>query len=435
MKNIKEIIKNPQIFKDSIAKRNIKNINIDDLLETYANYANLLKEIETIRSMINTNSDSIKKLSGQEKQNAITKTGELKTSLKVLEDKFKVIEEKYNTQMLNVPNTLPDDTPIGFEEAENIEIKKHGQPKQFNFKALNHLELGALLDILDFDSGVKATGAKFYFLKNDALLIEAALKMCVIKLLKDKGFMLLKTPDLAKQSILIGSGFNPRGDESNIYNIEGMDLSLVATSEITIGGFLSNTVFKGECLPLRFVADSHCFRREAGGAGRENKGLFRVHQFDKLEMYVVSTPDKSYEMLEELLSVEEEIYTKLELPYRVLRICAGDLGAPAYKKYDIEAWMPGKGTNGEYGEITSTSNCTDFQSRRLNIKYKDKDGTKEYVHTLNGTAIALSRLMLAILENYQQSDGSVVIPKILQEYTGIKVLTPPTALFESFKTI
>jgi seryl-tRNA synthetase len=213
-----------------------------------------------------------------------------------------------------------------------------------------------------------------------------------------------------------------------------MELSLIATAEITVGGFLADSVYKGESLPLRFVADSHCFRREAGAAGRESRGLYRVHQFDKIEMYCVCTPEQSHDILEGFLAVEEEIYQKLGIPYRVLRICAGDLGAPAYKKYDVEGWMPGKGDAGDYGEITSTSNCTDFQARRLNIKYKDKEGKREFAHTLNGTAIALSRTVLCILENYQQADGSVIIPEVLRQYTGFDVIKPATVLFDSHKT-
>lgn len=433
MKDIKEILKNPESFNDSVLKRNIKSIDIYALVKLYKEYIKIKKEIEEVRSELNLIANSIKKLSGAEKTEAISKATGLKGSLKLLEENFKTVEENYLNQMMFVPNDLPDDTPEGFEEDNNLEIKKIGTPRKFDFKSLNHLEVGSKLDIIDFDSATKTTGAKFYFLKNDALILEMALKSFAVNLLKQKGFLLLKTPDLAKKEVLIGSGFNPRGNESNIYNIEDTDMSLVATAEITVGGFLSNTVFKGEVLPLKFAAESHCFRREAGGAGRENRGLYRVHQFDKIEMYVVSTPEKSNEILEELLGIEEEIYQKLELPYRVLRICAGDLGAPAYKKYDIEAWMPSKGLNGEYGEVTSTSNCTNFQARRLNIKFKGQDGAKKFAHTLNGTAVATSRVILAILENYQQEDGSVLIPKVLQPYTGFDKIAIPARPFDSFK--
>ncbi len=432
MIDIKKLIENPEIYKDSIAKRNTKNVDLDLLISVYNEKRMTQQKVEDLNAQINKISKSIGNVSADERKSVIEEGQKLKETLKEVEAKFKDLEEKYVALALCVPNTLPEDTPLGFEDNSNIEVRKFGEPTKFDFKPLDHVELGKKLDLLDFEAGAKTTGAKFYFFKNEVVMLENALKKFALDIFKEKGLYMLKTPDLARQDILMGSGFNPRGSESNVYNLEGMDLSLIATAEITIGGYLSNSVFKEEALPLMFAAESQCFRREAGGAGQENKGLYRVHQFDKMEMYAVTKPEDSNATLEKIVAIEEEIYQKLGLPYRVVRVCAGDLGSPAYKKFDIEAWMPGKGENGEYGEVTSASNCTDFQSRRLNIKYATKD-KKEFAHTLNGTAIALSRVILAILENYQQKDGSVKIPEVLMNYVGFDEIKVPEKLFEDFK--
>ncbi len=433
MQNIKEIIAHPESYKKSVQERNLKDVDIDGLIGLYRQRNELLQHMENLRAQMNQTARSVKDLQGEARQAAIEAGQALKAELKRAEEHHGALEEEFHQAMLTVPNLLPDDTPLGFEDAGNVCVRTFSQPRRFDFEPKDHLGVAEGLDLIDFENGAKTTGAKFYYLKNDAVLLEAALKRFVWDILKAHGFHLLKTPDLARQSVLSGSGFNPRGAESNIYNIEGTDLSLIATAEITIGGLLSQSVFKQEALPLFFAAESHCFRREAGGAGQESKGLYRVHQFDKLEMYCVCTPDQSHDALEKLVQVEEEIYQKLGLAYQVMRVCAGDLGAPAYQKYDIEAWMPGKGTDGKggFGEITSASNCTDFQSRRLNIKYKDQEtGKKEFAHTLNGTAMALSRVLLAVWENYQQADGSVVIPEALRPYTGFDKIEKPAFRLE-----
>jgi len=241
-----------------------------------------------------------------------------------------------------------------------------------------------------------------------------------IKKLIEKGFTPYLTPDLAKNTILEGIGFNPRGDETNIYSIENTDLCLVGTAEITLGGLYYNKLLKEEDLPIKMVGFSHCFRTEAGAAGQATKGLYRVHQFSKIEMFVICKPEDSDDMLEFLRNIEEEIYQEIGIPYRVLDVASGDLGNPAYKKYDLEAWMPGRN---DYGEITSTSNCTDFQSRRLNIKYKNTEGKNIFVHMLNGTVIAIPRVIISILENFQNEDGTIDIPKILIPYIGKDKIT------------
>jgi seryl-tRNA synthetase len=259
------------------------------------------------------------------------------------------------------------------------------------------------------------------------LFLELGLVRYALDILQKKGFTPFITPDVAREEILEGIGFNPRGAESNVYTLEGEDSCLVGTAEITLGGYYSDTIFAKDKLPLRMAGLSHCFRREAGAAGQFSKGLYRVHQFTKLEMFVYCLPEESGKFHEELRSVEEEIFSGLEIPFRVVDTCTGDLGAPAYRKWDLEAWMPGRANppsrnGGEWGEVTSTSNCTDYQARRLNIKYKDDDGKNKFVHMLNGTAIAISRGIIAVLENFQQADGTVKLPKALVPYCGFEVI-------------
>jgi seryl-tRNA synthetase len=267
------------------------------------------------------------------------------------------------------------------------------------------------LHLVDFEGGAKVTGQKFYYLKNEAVLLELALVTFATRVLQDEGFTLFITPDLARRDILEGIGFNPRGESTQIYNVENTDLSLIATAEITLGGLLADEVLEGERLPLLYAGISHCFRTEAGSAGRESRGLYRVHQFTKVEMFAFTRPEQSEAMHERLVAIEEKIYATLGIPYRVMDICTGDLGGPAYRKYDLEAWMPGRD---QWGEITSTSNCTDYQARRLNIRFREKGrkGTR-LVHMLNGTAIAVSRAIIALLENGQQADGSIRLPPVL----------------------
>ncbi|HEX8200039.1 MAG TPA: serine--tRNA ligase, partial [Isosphaeraceae bacterium] len=277
----------------------------------------------------------------------------------------------------------------------------------------------------DFDAGAKVAGHGFYFLKNDAVLLELALQQFAIGRLVAHGFTPIITPDLARNAILEGIGFTPRGTETQIYSVEDSDLSLIGTAEITLGGMLADEILDEDRLPLRFVGLSHCFRTEAGAAGRASKGLYRVHQFTKVEMFAFTagTLEASGAMHLELLAIEEEIFGALGIPYRVLDIGTGDLGGPAYRKFDLEAWMPGRGDGGEYGEVTSTSDCTDYQARRLGIRYRP-DGQKgtRFVHTLNGTAIALSRALIVILENYQRADGRIDVPEVLRPLMGKDVI-------------
>ena len=284
---------------------------------------------------------------------------------------------------------------------------------------LDHVELAKQHDLVDFEGGARVAGHGFYFLKNEGVLLEMALQRFALDLLMREGFTPMTTPDLARGEVLQGVGFIPRGPETQIYSVENHDLNLVATAEITLGGLYAGEVIDEEELPIRLCGISHCFRTEAGAAGRASRGLYRVHQFTKVEMFAFTTPEQSEEMLDQFCRLECELFDGLGVPYRVIDIASGDLGGPAYRKLDLEAWMPGRGSGGEYGEVTSTSNCTDYQARRLNIRYKRRGekGT-HFVHTLNGTAIACSRALIAILENYQQADGSIVVPEALVPYVG-----------------
>ncbi|MDG2468498.1 MAG: serine--tRNA ligase [Pirellulaceae bacterium] len=321
---------------------------------------------------------------------------------------------------IRIPNLSHPSAPVGKDDKDNLEIRR-GQhsPRTFDFAIQDHVEIGERLDLIDFEGGAKTTGAGFYFLKNEAVLLEMALQHYAISELTRRGFVPVTTPDLAQDKILEGIGFNPRGNETQVYSIENTNLCLVGTAEITLGGLYSGHTFAADELPLKLCGLSHCFRTEAGAAGRASKGLYRVHQFTKIEMFAYALPDQSEAILEELCGIECDLFDALGIPFRVVDTSTGDLGGPAYRKFDLEAWMPGRGQSGEWGEVTSTSNCTDYQARRLNCRYKTKGekGTK-FVHTLNGTAIACSRALIAILENNQQADGSITIPEVLQPMMG-----------------
>jgi seryl-tRNA synthetase len=332
------------------------------------------------------------------------------------------LRAKLDAKLRELPNFLHAAVPDGGED-DARELRRSGEATQFAFVPKDHLALGASLDLFDFEGGAKVAGPKFYFLKNEAVLLELALQRYALEIVLAEGFTPYLTPDLARAEILEGIGFNPRGEETQIYSIANSELCLVGTAEITLGGLYADTILEEEQLPVLMAGISHCFRTEAGAAGRESKGLYRVHQFTKLEMFAITRPEDSDAMHERLLAIEERIYQGLELPYRVVDIAAGDLGAPAYRKFDIEAWMPGRGEHGSWGEISSTSNCTDYQARRLRVRFRRRATKKnEFAHMLNGTAVSNARLILALVENHQRADGSVAIPKALQAYVGRKAI-------------
>ena len=407
---------------DEIAK-NIKdrymNVDLDKIVKDQEERAALLLEVENLRSKRNETAQKMKqKLDNETRQRYIQEGKDIKEALAEKEARLAVIDEEFKKEAMTIPNYASPEAPIGKEDKDNLAIKFYGEPTRFSFKAKDHVQLGEELDILDFDKGAKVSGQKFYYIKNKAVILQMALERYAMDIVMKHGFTPFITPDVAKEEILNGIGFNPRGAESNIYTIEGTDTCLVGTAEITLGGYYKDTILNKEDLPIKMTGRSHCFRREAGGAGQYSKGLYRVHQFSKLEMFIYCFPEESDMYHKEILSIEEEIFQGLGLPYRIVDTATGDLGAPAYRKFDIEAWMPGRGDEGEYGEVTSTSNCTDYQARSLNIRFRDDDGKIKFVHMLNGTAVALSRAMVAVIENYQNEDGSITIPPALVKYTG-----------------
>ena len=365
-----------------------------------------------------------RKLEPAEREAHVAEGRQLKEEVAGLEKRLADERAVLQPLMLAIPNFLHPDSPQG-GEADFNELRRVAEPRKFEFEPLDHLGLSAKLDLFDFEAGAKVSGQKWYFLKNEAVLLELALQRMALDFVMEAGFTPFATPDVARKEIVDGLAFSPRGSESQIYSIEGTDLDLIGTAEITLGGINADALLDEGDLPLRMSGISHCFRTEAGSAGRESKGLYRVHQFSKVEMFAITRPEDSPAMHDEIVAVEERILQALEIPYRVIDIAAGDLGAPAYRKFDIEGWMPMRGDGGDYGEVTSASNCTDYQARRLKTRFRRADVKKnEFVHTLNGTAIAVPRTIVAILENHQRSDGSVAIPAALQSYLGLESIGP-----------
>ena len=339
----------------------------------------------------------------------------MKERLPSKEAELHEVEERLREEQLKIPNMTHPDSPIGKDDTENVEIRRWGEIPDFPFEPKDHVELGDALGIIDFDAGAKTTGSKFYFLRGDAVLLELGLIRYALDIIMEGGYQPTITPDLARDQMLVGTGFIPRGPETQIYSVEGSDLSMIATAEITLAGQHTDDIIEERDLPLRYAGLSHCFRTEAGSHGRASRGLYRVHQFTKVEMFAFTTPDESEGMHNEMVEIEERIFQGLGLPYRVVDICTGDLGGAAYRKYDLEAWMPGRN---DFGEVTSTSNTTDYQARRLAIRYRKEGGRPQLLHTLNGTALAISRALISLLEIYQQQDGSVILPDALTPYVG-----------------
>lgn len=418
MLDMREIRNREQEVRANLRDRNIE-LDLDALLAADAAEREATVELESVRQRRNEIANSMKNLASQEERAPLIEEGRaLKDKEAGLEARCQEAGGRRKTLQSQVPNFSHPDSPIGKDDGDNQAIRHSGDPPKFDFKPKDHVELMEAMDLIDFEGGAKVAGQKFYYLKNQAVLLELALINYAVRVLQEEGFTPVITPDLARREILDGIGFNPRGESTQIYNIENSDLSLVATAEITLGGLLSDTTLDAEQLPVLMAGISHCFRTEAGSAGRESRGLYRVHQFTKVEMFAFTHPEASEAMHERLVGIEEKLFQELGVPYQVMDICTGDLGAPAYRKYDLEAWMPGRN---RYGEITSTSNCTDYQARRLNIRFKEKGkkGTR-LVHMLNGTAVATSRAMIALVENGQRADGSISLPPCL----GLADITP-----------
>jgi seryl-tRNA synthetase len=398
--------------------------DVDGAVALQAQVAAKQTELNEANRRRNEHQGAGKRLAPDERETHGLEGRALKEAVSRIETELAALRTRFEQALAKLPNFIHPAVPDGGEE-DARELSRWGDARQFSFAALDHVQLGAKLDLLDFDGGARVAGPKFYYLKNEAVLLELALQRFALDVLLEEGFTPYLTPDLARPAIVESIGFNPRGAETQIYSIAGEDLCLVGTAEITLGGLYADAILQEDELPLQLAGVSHCFRTEAGAAGRESKGLYRVHQFTKVEMFAITRPEDSEAMHTRLLGIEERIFQGLELPYRVVDIAAGDLGAPASRKFDIEAWMPGRGDAGAYGEVSSASNCTDYQARRLQTRFRRKGAKKnEYVHMLNGTAVSNARAILALLENHQQADGSVAIPRALRPYVGRDVIGP-----------
>jgi seryl-tRNA synthetase len=410
MIDIQIIRDNPELVAEK-SKQKGYDVDITQLLGFDTERRELQGQVEELRRERNEIAAGMKGQKPSEEQ--MVKGREVKDRLGHLEHQLIAIEKEYEILLNRVPNLTFDDVPIGGEE-DSVEIKQWGEQPS---GAKDHLDLAVERDWVDFERGAKVAGAKFYYLKGDLALLENALIQYGIDFVTKKGFTFMTVPHMVNSRIAAGAGFAPRGDdEGNEYFVEGEDLTLIGTAEAPLTGFHADEIIDEAKLPLLYAGLSPCYRREAGTYGRHARGLFRVHQFNKLEMYAFTTPEQSKEMHEQILAIEEEIWQSLNVPYHIINIASGDLGAPAAKKYDLEYWSS---VDNKYRELTSCSNCTDFQARNLNIRVRRNDGRVEVLHTLNGTAVSLARSLIAILEHHQADDGNqVVIPEVLRPYMG-----------------
>ncbi|GJQ15903.1 hypothetical protein GpartN1_g7694.t1 [Galdieria partita] len=407
-----------ELYRENIRNRGLQ-IDLDGIKSLYNKQCELISRIQQLRKERNQVAERLKNIANTslaEESNLYKERGKiLKAQVAELEKQLETIEEALFLEASKVPNLTHPKVPIGNEEqARVLQVVPPTHSAQSEQK-YNHLLITESLDLADFESAAKVSGQKFYYLKNAAALLEVALINWSLNHVVSKGFTPLSTPDLVRTEVVQACGFQPRGEASQIYRVEESDLCLVGTAEIPLAGYYMNRILDEQSLPIRMVAFGHCFRKEVGSAGQASKGLYRVHQFSKVEMFVLCNPCQSDVILEELLNIQMEMFSSLGFSYRVLDMPSQDLGNPAYRKLDVEAWMPGRSS---FGEISSASNCTDYQSRRLNIRYRDKQGDIHYVHTLNATACAIPRMIITILENFQLPNGKILIPEPLQSYMG-----------------
>jgi seryl-tRNA synthetase len=421
MLDLKYIRENAEAVQENSRNRGVE-ADVGLVVELADRRSALIQELNELRQRQNQMARSIgKEQDPESRDRLIAESRAMKDRIPEKEADLSKVERRLREELLKIPNMTHPDAPIGKDDSENVEIRRWGDIPDFDFDVRDHVELGESLGIIDFDAGAKVAGSKFYFLRGDAVLLELGLVRYAMDILTQRGYQPTISPDLARDEMLVGTGFIPRGPETQIYSVEDSDLSLIATSEIPLAGSLADEIVDESELPIRLAGLSHCFRTEAGSHGRASRGLYRVHQFTKVEMFAFTTPEQSEELHAEMLDIEERIFQGLGLPYRVVDICTGDLGGAAYRKFDLEAWMPGRN---DYGEVTSTSNTTDYQARRLRIRYRRDGRRPQLLHTLNGTAIAVSRALLALLENYQQEDGSILLPEVLVPYVGRERLEP-----------
>jgi len=418
MLDIKYIRENPELIKEGCRKKQIK-VDIDQLLEIDKKRKELMLALEDARAQKNKANEEIKQLHEKEKKEVvILKMRELDKNNDRIEAEFKELDAEFQGLMGLIPNPPCPDVHEGKDDSENKVIRKWGNLPKFNFEPKAHFELGESLDIIDTKRASKVSGSRFGYLKNEMAILELAMINFAVDTLSKQGFVPVIPPVMINLDSMKSMGYLEHGGEENMYILEKDNLVLVGTSEQSIGPMHKDEIFEENDLPKRYIGISTCFRREAGSYGKDTKGILRVHQFNKVEMFSFTKPQDSDKEHEYLLALEEKLMQALKLPYQVVKMCTGDLGMPAARKYDIEVWLP---SEKRYRETHSASTCTDFQARRLNIRFKRKDGKLEFVHMLNGTAFS-ERPILAILENYQQKDGSVKIPDVLQKYTGFKVI-------------
>ena len=411
MLDVKFIRDNLALVEKSTKEKGYK-INLGKVLELDDERKKVLAKVEELRARRNEIAGKMK--GGKPAPELIDEGKKIKVELAEHEEELSKAEEKLNSLVKSVPNVIFEDVPLGGEEC-SVEVRKWGKNHS---KGVDHLDYAVSRDWVDFERGAKVAGAKFYYLKGELALLENALLQYGMNKVLEHGFTYMTVPDMVSSRVLEGCGFNPRtSEQSDEYYIEGEDLAMIATAEMPLTGYHMDEIIDEDKLPLMYAGYSACFRKEAGTYGKYTRGLFRVHQFNKLEMYVFCLPEKSKEMHEKILAIEEEIWQGLEIPYHIINIAAGDLGAPAAKKYDMEYWSP---VNQKYQEITSCSNCTDFQARACNVRVRRKDGTVEFVHTLNGTAIPLARALVVMLEDYAIEGGKLKVPEVLRPYLGGK---------------
>lgn len=417
MLDINLIRKDKKLVMKALRDRNMK-FDIDKLLDLDFEKRKLQTKVDELRAKQNTASDEIAKLNGSEKQQAILDIKGTSERLKDLESKCSKLDEELSKLMFDLPNIPRPDVKVGKNESENEVLKKVGEPTKFDFEPKDHLALGEKLDLIDTKRAGKVSGSRFNYLKRELVLLEFALARFVIDELTKEGFIPVIPPQIVSEKAMQAMGYLAHGGEEETYHFAKDKQYFVGTSEQSVIPMHMNEVLKESDLPKRYIAFSTCFRREAGSYGKDTYGILRQHQFDKLEMLVLTKPEDSEKEHEFLLSLEERLVKALNLPYQVVKMCTGDLGDPAARKYDIETWIP---SQKKYRETHSASTCTDFQARRLNIKYRDTAKNKnEFVHTLNGTGFAIGRILIAIMENNQQKDGSIKIPEVLWGYSGIK---------------
>jgi len=419
MLDIKFIRENTDLIKDAILKKNV-SLNLDDLIVSDAKRRSLLQEIESLKAEQNKSNKLISQVGGLERDELLSKMKEISITIKQQQEELKKVEEMYQLLMLKVPNIIHPDVPVGKNEDENVVGEVVGEVIEFDFKPKDHVELMKKHDMIDVERGVKLGGSRSYFLKNDAVLLEQAVLQYAFRKMIQKGFTPLQVPYIVSPKTLVGTGYFP-GGEDDAYHLERDDKWLVATAEIPVTAYYSEEIIPEEELPKTFVALSPCFRREAGSYGKDTTGLYRVHQFNKVEQVIVLPADEklSNEWHYNILQNSREVLDELEIPYRVLNLCTGDLALGKYLSHDLECYMPSREG---YGETHSATSFLDFQARRLKMRYKTKDGEIKYCYTLNNTVIASPRILIALIENYQQKDGSILVPKVLQEYVGKEII-------------